>query len=86
MEEFTTAFGDADSLFVLDIYAASEKPIEGISGEALAQHDPREGRTERPVCEFVRGCGEFGRGRRAGWRHDSDSGRGQRLAAGADDS
>ncbi len=37
IEEFTTAFGDADSLFVLDIYAASEKPIEGISGEALAQ-------------------------------------------------
>jgi UDP-N-acetylmuramate--alanine ligase len=37
MEEFTTAFGDADSLFVLDIYAASEKPIEGITGEALAQ-------------------------------------------------
>jgi UDP-N-acetylmuramate--alanine ligase len=37
MEEFTTAFGDADSLFVLDIYAASEKPIEGISGEALAR-------------------------------------------------
>ena len=36
MEEFTTAFGDADSLFVLDIYAASEKPIEGISGEVLA--------------------------------------------------
>jgi len=37
MEEFTAAFGDADSLFVLDIYAASEKPIEGISGEALAR-------------------------------------------------
>jgi UDP-N-acetylmuramate--alanine ligase len=37
MEEFTTAFGDADSLFVLDIYAASEKPIEGITGEILAQ-------------------------------------------------
>jgi UDP-N-acetylmuramate--alanine ligase len=37
MEEFTTAFGDADSLFVLDIYAASEKPIEGVSGEALAR-------------------------------------------------
>src|SRR5579863_904549 len=36
LEDFTTAFGDADSLFVLDIYAASEKPIEGISGEALA--------------------------------------------------
>ncbi len=37
IEDFTTAFGDADSLFVLDIYAASEKPIEGISGEALVR-------------------------------------------------
>ena len=37
MEEFTAAFNDTDSLFVLDIYAASEKPIEGITGEALAQ-------------------------------------------------
>jgi UDP-N-acetylmuramate--alanine ligase len=37
MEEFTTAFADADSLFVLDIYAASEKPIEGISAEGLAR-------------------------------------------------
>jgi len=37
MQEFTTAFGDADSLFVLDIYAASEKPIEGITGEILAK-------------------------------------------------
>jgi UDP-N-acetylmuramate--alanine ligase len=37
MEEFTTAFTDADSVFVLGIYAASEKPIEGITAEALAQ-------------------------------------------------
>jgi len=37
IEDFTTAFGDADSLFVLDIYAASEKPIEGITGEVLAE-------------------------------------------------
>jgi UDP-N-acetylmuramate--alanine ligase len=37
IEEFTTAFADTDSLFVLDIYAASEKPIEGITGEILAQ-------------------------------------------------
>jgi UDP-N-acetylmuramate--alanine ligase len=36
MEEFTTAFADADSLFVLDIYAASERPIDGITGEILA--------------------------------------------------
>jgi UDP-N-acetylmuramate--alanine ligase len=38
MEEFTTAFADADSLFVLDVYAASEKPIEGVTGEGLARH------------------------------------------------
>jgi UDP-N-acetylmuramate--alanine ligase len=37
MDEFATAFGDADSLFILEIYPASEKPIEGITGEALAQ-------------------------------------------------
>ena len=37
IEDFTMSFGDADSLFVLDIYAASEKAIEGVSGEALAR-------------------------------------------------
>ncbi len=36
IEEFTGAFGDSDSLTVLDIYAASEKPIEGVTGEILA--------------------------------------------------
>ncbi|MGA8764391.1 MAG: UDP-N-acetylmuramate--L-alanine ligase [Candidatus Sulfotelmatobacter sp.] len=43
MEDFAWAFGDADSLFVLDIYAASEKPIEGISGEALARRIGKNG-------------------------------------------
>ena len=37
MEEFSAAFDNADSLFVLDIYAASEQPIEGITGEVLAR-------------------------------------------------
>jgi UDP-N-acetylmuramate--alanine ligase len=37
MEEFTTAFSDADTLHILDIYAASEQPIEGITGENLAR-------------------------------------------------
>jgi UDP-N-acetylmuramate--alanine ligase len=35
MEDFGTAFSDADSLLVLDIYAASEQPIEGITSERL---------------------------------------------------
>jgi UDP-N-acetylmuramate--alanine ligase len=37
MNEFATAFGDADTLCLLDIYPASEKPIEGITAEALAR-------------------------------------------------
>ncbi len=36
MDEFAAAFGDADTLCLLDIYPASEKPIEGITAEALA--------------------------------------------------
>ena len=38
MEEFGDAFRDADTLAILDIYAASEQPIEGVSGDALAAH------------------------------------------------
>ncbi len=37
MDDFAAAFGDADTLIVLDIYAASEPPIEGITAEILAQ-------------------------------------------------
>ena len=37
MGEFAGAFGDADSVEVLDIYAASEEPIAGVTGEALAR-------------------------------------------------
>jgi UDP-N-acetylmuramate--alanine ligase len=37
MDEFAVAFHDADTLCVLDIYAASERPIEGITGETLAE-------------------------------------------------
>jgi UDP-N-acetylmuramate--alanine ligase len=44
MEEFTTAFHDADSLSVLDIYAASEQPIEGVTGETLARKISMHGR------------------------------------------
>jgi UDP-N-acetylmuramate--alanine ligase len=37
MDEFVTAFGDADTLCLLDIYPASEKPIAGITADALAK-------------------------------------------------
>lgn len=35
-DEFTKAFGDADKIVITDIYAASEKPIPGISGQTIA--------------------------------------------------
>ncbi|SDU28752.1 UDP-N-acetylmuramate dehydrogenase /UDP-N-acetylmuramate--L-alanine ligase [Verrucomicrobium sp. GAS474] len=34
--EFAAAFADADLLFLTDIYAANEEPIEGVTGEAFA--------------------------------------------------
>lgn len=37
MDEFASAFHQADSLFVMDIYAASEKPIEGVTAQALVE-------------------------------------------------
>ena len=54
MDEFTTAFKDADTLTVLDIYAASEQPIEGISGEALAANiNSQGGQSARYASSFA---------------------------------
>ena len=38
MDDFANAFADAASICVLDIYAANEAPIPGVTGAALAQH------------------------------------------------
>jgi UDP-N-acetylmuramate--alanine ligase len=46
MDEFAHAFHDADTLFILDIYAAHESPIEGITAEALATRIQDEGEQE----------------------------------------
>ena len=37
MESFYSSFNDADQLFLLDIYGAGEKPIEGIHSQKMAQ-------------------------------------------------
>ncbi|MEJ2368639.1 MAG: UDP-N-acetylmuramate--L-alanine ligase [Acidobacteriota bacterium] len=37
MEDFATSFHEADVLVVTDVYAANESPIEGVTGEALAE-------------------------------------------------
>jgi UDP-N-acetylmuramate--alanine ligase len=43
MDEFALAFNNADVLYVLDIYAASETPIEGITAEVLTENIRRYG-------------------------------------------
>jgi UDP-N-acetylmuramate--alanine ligase len=50
LDEFATAFGDADSVLVLDIYAASETPIPGITSELLAH---RIGAATGPGARYV---------------------------------
>jgi UDP-N-acetylmuramate--alanine ligase len=52
MGDFAKAFSDADSLTVLDIYPASEQPIEGITGEALAQKIREQGTVVNYVGSF----------------------------------
>jgi UDP-N-acetylmuramate--alanine ligase len=46
LEAFGTAFGDADSVWVLDIYPASESPIPGITAEFLASRITECGRRQ----------------------------------------
>ena len=54
MAEFAGAFKDADTVEVLDIYAASEEPIPGVDAEALVK--------------AIRGKGEGGWSMRRRWR------------------
>jgi UDP-N-acetylmuramate--alanine ligase len=37
MDDFARSFNHADAVYLLDIYAASEKPIEGVSSQHLAE-------------------------------------------------
>jgi UDP-N-acetylmuramate--alanine ligase len=54
MDDFATAFADASSVYVLDIYPASEPPIPGITGEALARGITEKGnRTAQYVASFA---------------------------------
>ena len=47
LDQFATAFGDADTVTILPIYAASEEPIPGVTAEALAA------RIEGSLTQFV---------------------------------
>jgi len=49
-EQFLTAFHDADLLYIMDIYPASEPPIEGVSGEVLCNGIRSRG---HKACRFL---------------------------------
>jgi len=53
MEEFSTCFSDADAVFVADVYAAGETPIEGIDKNALVEGIRRFGHRSVQPLESV---------------------------------
>jgi UDP-N-acetylmuramate--alanine ligase len=42
-EEFCTCFNDADAVYVTDVYAAGEEPMEGVDADALIEGLTRHG-------------------------------------------
>lgn len=61
LEEFGTAFSDADHVYILDIYAASEKPIPSVNGERVADAIQRLGKKDaRYVPSFADAARELG--------------------------
>jgi len=56
MQDFATSFNLVEKLFVTDIYAASEDPIPGVSGETLAAQVREHGHRDAsfaPMAELV---------------------------------
>ncbi len=53
MDDFGEAFSDADSVFLLDIYPASEPPIHGVTAQVLAGRLQRAGRAVTYVSSFA---------------------------------
>jgi UDP-N-acetylmuramate--alanine ligase len=52
-DEFATAFTDADTVTVLDIYAASEAPIDGITGQGFAERIHQTGTPAAYAASFT---------------------------------
>ncbi len=53
MDDFARAFHDADSVHVLDIYGASEKPIEGVSSRQLVERIQAYGHRDAHYAESM---------------------------------
>jgi UDP-N-acetylmuramate--alanine ligase len=59
MEGFAQSFNNADALFVTDIYAASEDPIEGVTSEALTEAIKRYGHKNARYIGALDGAAEI---------------------------
>jgi len=53
MEEFSTSFSDADTVFIADVYPAGETPIEGVDKQALVEGVRRYGHRQVSALENV---------------------------------
>ncbi|MDT9598044.1 UDP-N-acetylmuramate--L-alanine ligase [Sphingosinicella rhizophila] len=61
MEEFQSAFNDADIVYVAPVYAAGEEPIEGVTADALVEGLKQRGhRAARSVTGLGHLCEELG--------------------------
>ena len=59
MDEFASAFNNADVLLVSDIYAASENPIEGITAEVLTNRIKSYGHKSAEYIGSIEGSAEI---------------------------
>jgi UDP-N-acetylmuramate--alanine ligase len=62
MDEFASAFNNADVLLVTDIYAASETPLDGITAEVLTERIKSYGHKNAEHVGAVDGAAEALRG------------------------
>ena len=86
MDEFARSFHQADRVFVLDIYAASEQPIEGVTAEVLVDRMRQYGhRGAEYVGSIANGVQRIA-GRPGAGRHGHHAGRGQCLVGVGNDS
>jgi UDP-N-acetylmuramate--alanine ligase len=56
LDDFATAFGDADTICVLDIYAASEPPIPGVTASTVAELIGKRGGRHAYYCDSFEGA------------------------------
>lgn len=59
MDEFALAFNNADVVYVLDIYAASEPPIEGITADVLTENIRKYGHKNVTYIGDIDGAAEM---------------------------